>query len=675
MHEDAVMSEASRVLVDPVFLESPFGEQAVLFIEVHRDDVLLLALGEDWLRAILELDWRAYRHVAALYYQALWEFNAEAARLRALDRRALSDEEQATLALVEGWEDPDDDGAQVPETQEDATRRLMQERPTGGNADAPILHPTPRPPEATPTVREEQLAPGIVPTRLGGRAPKCFFSLLKAFVGVQAMGRNATAEEVEHHLHISPAFARACGFTLPEPGKRYRQSDVPKLRKLEQFEQIMGARGLWTAIRVQTVDDNIRRGVVKTEGQVLAQDTTHFIAYSAMDVIEVPEVQSPAPTAASPETNAAPAASPQKSDAPATAPRKKRRRQSRQAARGARRFAREACRRRWRERREARKAKRVGRCPKKEATVSTRKAGPAGGSPTSQQAATPDAKKAPKRKSQSRTIKNCRCPDPESCEHEWVLSDPGAGTVVKGGRVGGKRKYWAHKAAVLSTAPDGIPLDAVAMTDAASHDGTALVPQLRSVFATYPELKGKFDTVLADTAMDDADTRQTVRDEFGMDLKTPTNPRGIKTITANLGRGMKSLSPTGVLTCQADREMPFTGVRFGTEKFIYGSPRSSTGEIACLNCPLREACCRHDTRTGRVVEIPITHLPHIDPGDPPMARRFKAVMRHRTSVERAIKRFKLDFGDDHLARRGNDAFQAHLDRSLIALHLLLRLDR
>ena len=56
-----------------------------------------------------------------------------------------------------------------------------------------------------------------------------------------------------------------------------------------------------------------------------------------------------------------------------------------------------------------------------------------------------------------------------------------------------------------------------------------------------------------------------------------------------------------------------------------------------------------------------------------MSRRFKALMRNRTSVERAIKRMKLDFGDDRLKRRGNDAFQAHLDRSLIALHLLLRL--
>ena len=288
--------------------------------------------------------------------------------------------------------------------------------------------------------------------------------------------------------------------------------------------------------------------------------------------------------------------------------------------------------------------------------------------------ASPKEKK-PKRKSQSRTIKNCRCPEPETCRHEWVLSDQGAGTVVKGGRVGGKRKYWAHKAAVLCTAPAGIPLDAVAMSDAASHDGTALVPQLRSVFETYPELKGKFTTVLADTAMDDAAAKQTVRDEFGLVVKTPTNPRSIKTITTDLGRGMKSLSPTGTLTCQADREMPYKGVRFVEEKFLYEAPRLSTGEVACLTCPLRDMCCRSDTKGGREVEIPITYLPHINPSDPPMSRRFKAVMRHRTSVERAIKRLKLDFGDDHLSRRGNDAFQAHLDRSLTALHLLLRLDR
>lgn len=346
---------------------------------------------------------------------------------------------------------------------------------------------------------------------------------------------------------------------------------------------------------------------------------------------------------------------------------------SKSVRRGAHRAARAKCRKAFRERYEAKKVKRHGASKGKVPTKGAREqCGPACGVPLP---TGPSTEEKPKRKSQSRTIKNCRCAEPEMCPHPWVLSDPGAGTVVKGGRIGGKRKYWAHKAAVLSTAPAGIPLDAVAMTDAASHDGTALVPQLRSVFETYPELKGKFDTVLADTAMDDANSKQIVRDEFAMDLKTPTNPRAIKTITTDLGRGMKNLTPTGTLTCQADREMPFKGVRFETEKFLYGSPRLSTGEVACLTCPLRDVCCRRDTKGGRDVEIPIIYLPHIDPGDPPMARRFKALMRNRTSVERAIKTLKLDFGDDRLKRRGNDAFQAHLDRSLIALHLLLRLKR
>lgn len=665
MQKHAAMSDVSSVAVDPVLLQSPLAPQAVLFVEVHVDDATLLAAGEaDWLRVVLGLVWQVYRLLAAQYYQALWEFNADAARRRRESRGVESPDddtrEQADLWSLEEDDDPDDCATQ--ETNEEATSRLMRERPTGGNADAPILHPTPLPPQTTPTVRPELLEPGVVPFRIRGKAPKCFFSLLKASLGVQAMGRTATAEEVDHHLRISPPFARACGFTQPKPDGKYRQSDIPRLRKLQQFEQIMGARGLWAGIKVQTIGDNISQGVVEIVGQDLAQDTTHYMAYSAMDVIETP------PETCLPDKEA----TAEKSTPPAEM--KKPTRMPKSARRGARRAAREKCRKAWRERYEANKAKRHGTTRKKKASTqgARKQDAPASGAPLPTSSSTNGK---PKRKSQSRTIKNCRCTEPETCKHPWVLSDPGAGTVVKGGRVGGKRKYWAHKAAVLCTAPAGIPLDAVAMADAASHDGMALVPQLRSVFATYPELKGKFDVVLADTAMDDAATKQTVRDDFGMVLKTPTNPRAIKTITTDLGRGMKSLTPTGVLTCQANHEMPFKSVRFKTERFIYGPPRLSTGDVACLTCPLRDACCRRDTKGGREVEIPITYLKHIDPGDPPMSRRFKALMRNRTSVERAIKRIKLDFGDDHLTRRGNDAFQAHLDRSLIALHLLLRLDR
>ena len=65
-------------------------------------------------------------------------------------------------------------------------------------------------------------------------------------------------------------------------------------------------------------------------------------------------------------------------------------------------------------------------------------------------------------------------------------------------------------------------------------------------------------------------------------------------------------------------------------------------------------------------------LPHIDPKDPPMAKRFKAMMTRRPSVERMIKRLKCDLGDDRLSKRGNDSFQAYLDKTMISYHLLIR---
>jgi hypothetical protein len=632
-----------------VLLQSPFGPQGVIFKEVHADDHVLLASGEgEWFRAVLAIDWLPLRQVAAKYYQALWEFNIAAACKRRLSVR---------VETAAG------------ESMEEATYRLLFERPTAGNAGTPILHPVPVLPVPQPlVVNADRLEPGVVPIRIRGRAPKCFFAMAKAFTGVHLMGRSGSADEVEHLLRVSPPFARACGFTLPDRAKGYRHTDIPKLRKLEQFDEIMCSRGLWGEIRVQAIRDNLARELIPIKGQDLVEDTTHYVAYSAMD-----QVALPAPANANGPTPADPAA---RSDVPAPAPAKTRRSRPGKAQRRLqRRAAKHESRKRWREQRAVKRAKRRARHsrqqPRAGASSAPSTAAAPGASP-GPSAPTEEAK--PKTKSQSRVVKACRCIDREQCPHPWVLSDPGAGTVVKGGP-GGKRRYWAHKAAVLSTGPDGIPLDAVAMTDAATHDSAALLPHLERLFAMYPELRGKFVNVLADSAWDDVAIKQVVEERFGLNLKTPVNPRSVKTITSDLGRGMKSLSPAGTLTCQADREMPYLGASYQRETFIYRPPRQSTGEVACDKCPLRAQCCRSDNTKGRQVEIPFTALPHIDPGDPPMARRFKAIMRRRTAVERAIKRIKLDFGEPHLTRRGHEAFQGHLDRSVIAFHWMLRLER
>lgn len=585
----------TTVPVDPLLLQSRFRDQQVLFVAVRLDDAALLADEENlWLRFLLTFDWKPFRTTAARYYQALWEFNMAALRRR---------QQKATETQLP-W----------PEEEEEATLRLMAERPTGGNTQAPILHPTPEPPEETPTVIAELLEPGIVPFRIGGREPKCFFAMLMAFLALHVMGRPGSAEEVDHLLRMSPPFARACGFTIRDPDGSYRQSDAPRLRKLEQFDQIMSDRGLWAEVTTQVVRGNIASGKVPLDQQKLVHDTTHFLAYSAMDVIEPPLAGDQQPAEQVTENSGE-----EPEPVPAVVP-----------------------------------AQPLG-------TASSRR----------KSAKKP---KKPKRKSQSRTVKSCRCQQRDTCPHSYVQSDPGAGTVVKGAQAGGKKKYWAHKAAVFTITPLGIPLDAVAMTDAANHDGTSLEPHLDRLLKLYPELKPAIAEILADTAYDDEATKQRIEQKYGIRVRTDVNPRSRKTRTEDLGRGMKSLSPVGTLTCQADREMTYLGMRSRAEQFLYGPPGLAKNHIDCTDCPLKQTCCNKNSQGGRYVSVPFSTLPHISTDDPPMARRFKAAMRLRPVVERSIKRIKLDFGSDRLTRRGNNAFQAHLDRSLAALHLVLRLE-
>ena len=49
-------------------------------------------------------------------------------------------------------------------------------------------------------------------------------------------------------------------------------------------------------------------------------------------------------------------------------------------------------------------------------------------------------------------------------------------------------------------------------------------------------------------------------------------------------------------------------------------------------------------------------------------------MARRTSIERLHKLMKFDLGDDRLTKRGNVAFQACLDKTLLAMHVLLAHD-
>jgi hypothetical protein len=149
------------------------------------------------------------------------------------------------------------------------------------------------------------------------------------------------------------------------------------------------------------------------------------------------------------------------------------------------------------------------------------------------------------------------------------------------------------------------------------------------------------------------------------------NPRRKKEITEGLPRGIERLTLYGVSICRNGHEMEYKGMKYENEKFIYQAAKNEEKESVCVTCQHRVWCCPN-AFSGRTITIPFDQLPHIDPKDPPMAKRYKAIMSLRPSVERIIKRLKCDLGDDRLSKRENESFQAYLDKTMIAFHILVR---
>jgi len=71
------------------------------------------------------------------------------------------------------------------------------------------------------------------------------------------------------------------------------------------------------------------------------------------------------------------------------------------------------------------------------------------------------------------------------------------------------------------------------------------------------------------------------------------------------------------------------------------------------------------------VTIGFDRLPWLDREFPQVPKRFAKVMARRTVIERLPKLMKYDFGGDRLSERGTKAFQARLDKTLLAMHLAL----
>jgi hypothetical protein len=512
------------------------GTQIPLIHIVDQNDIILRENPDaTWFQILEDLEEKQFSEVQNKYYSALYFCR------KTKNEKFLENKKKA-------------------ETRDQAQQRFLFDRPTMGNPNAPIILPSPVP-------NQNQQIPGYwtSPERIGGRRPKDFFCMLKAFLGIIFMEESSEPCIVHRHLVNNPSFARACGFITLRTKNLYNRNDIPSLRTLEQFDQIMTEQGLWHDLKIAQMRENIQSGVIRM-GKEWIHDTTHVRAKSKFEVVNY---------------------------------------------------------------------------------VSD--------------------KGEEESKSASRAVKNCHCQDKKACPHPWVQADPGAGTVVKSKH----KTYWAHKSSILMIEEGDIIIDAYEVMDASTHDGNTIVPSLERLFSDFPELSGTIKTLIDDGAADENIIRKKLEEKWGIRLVCSMNSRGRKAIKTDLPRGIDHITPSGVPVCMEGNSMELIEVRRDTRRFIFGCPVSPEGFCVCLECPSKMNCCpRSDS--GRNVSLPFNLLSWIDPENPQLSKRYKKILKRRTAIERGIKKIKCDMKAGNMYKRGHEAGQALIDKTLVAYQMLLR---
>jgi hypothetical protein len=277
-----------------------------------------------------------------------------------------------------------------------------------------------------------------------------------------------------------------------------------------------------------------------------------------------------------------------------------------------------------------------------------------------------EAGKAPKHRKVPRMRKRCSCGQAhwETCEHPWTPTDSGVAVVVKGTT----RVYWAHKASVVSFADSEVPIDVRVCQYAAEPDGKTLLPHLEVLTNDLPDLVHSLSYVLADDAYRE---NHAAIERFGQQARliVPVHGRTAPAALASGLAGITRFTPSGVPVCEGGHRFELRGRDITAERYIWAAPDDDAGQSVCARCPLAATCL--DKGKRRHIRIPRLEQPHIDWEHPQHFARERARYSQRTAIERAIKRLKIDLKGEHLTHRDALRVQAHLDRRLLTLHLLL----
>jgi hypothetical protein len=284
----------------------------------------------------------------------------------------------------------------------------------------------------------------------------------------------------------------------------------------------------------------------------------------------------------------------------------------------------------------------------------------------------PDAKvekgKKPKHRKVPRMYKRCSCGKEawETCEHPWFPTDQGAAIVVKGPT----RIFWAHKTSVGSLAQSEIPIDGRVCKYAAESDSKTLIPHLKLLNVAMPALFLTLDFVLVDDGYqgNEEDVRR-----FGRQARLilPVHPQKARAGLADKFAGIDHFTPVGFPICSGGHRFKLIGRDIVEERYIWVAPDDDNGRPVCEGCPHRQGCLKRGAR--RHIRVDRNDQAQLNWEHPQLLSRDRARYQKRTGVERAIKRLKVDLNAENLTHRDSLRVQAHLDRKLLTLHLLLEI--